>query len=534
VHNSVSVVILLLTAVTVLTYAARRLPIPYPTLMILAGAAFGWIPGLPKVEFDSETVLLIFLPPLLYAAAWQMSWRDFRSNLRPIGSLAIGLVIVTTVAVAVITHELVEGMSWALAFALGALVAPPDAVAATAVTSRLALPRRFATIIEGESLINDATGLVLYRVAVVAAVTGAFSPTGAAIQLVLAPLGGVAVGLMVGWLAVRLHKRLNDPTIETVITLLTPFAAYLPAEEIGASGVLAIVSAGMFVSYNASTIFAPATRLNAVAFWSVLVFLLNGLAFILIGLQIPDVLEEVSARPMSDVITLTVMVCATVIVVRMVMVFPSAYLPRFFSPQLRARDPMPQTRQLIVLGWAGMRGVVTVAAALALPRVTSTGSPLLHRDLIVFVAFSVVFSTLILQGQTLGPLIRWLQASPKDEDHLRLAANARRELISTALEYLKESANRGDIECEVDHLQQHYEHLLTDALAVREGVSVDPDACSLARVHLGVLVEQRRKLGDLGARGAVPLEVCRRIERELDLEQAFLEEGLAAEENRRA
>jgi Na+/H+ antiporter len=534
VSNPVSTILLLFTAVAALTYAARRLPIPYPTLMVLAGAVFGWIPGLPKVEFESETVLLIFLPPLLYAAAWQMSWRDFHFNLRPIASLAVGLVLATTLAVAVLAHELIDGMSWALAFALGALVAPPDAVAASAVTSYVPLPRRLITIIEGESLVNDATGLVIYRVAIVAAVTGAFSPAGAVIQLVLAPLGGVVIGLVVGWIVVRIHTRLNDPTLESVVTLLTPFAAYLPAEELGASGVLATVSAGIYVSRKASVIFSPVTRLNAVALWSVLVFLLNGLAFILIGLQIPDVLKEVSANSMSEVFNLTVLICLTVIAVRLVLVFPSAFLPRFFSARLRARDPMPPVQELVVLGWAGMRGVVTVAAALALPRVTDSGVPLPHRELLVFVAFAVVFSTLILQGQTLGPLIRWLKVAPQDEDDVRLITDARREITTAALEYLSLSAETSDLNCEIGHLQDHYEHLLSEVLNPRRGFDENPDACSLARVHLGVLDEQRRKLGELGSSGVLPLEVCRRVERELDLEQAHLEESLAIAQRRRA
>lgn len=532
VTNPASTVLLLLAAVTLLALASRKFLIPYPTLMVLAGATLGWIPGLPHLEFDSETVLLVFLPPLLYAAAWQMSWRDFRSSLRPISLLAVGLVLATTVVVAVLAHECIDGMSWPLAFALGALVAPPDAVAAAAVTQRLPLPPRLVTIIEGESLVNDATGLVLYRSALAAAVTGVFSPSEAAMHFLLAPVGGVAVGIAIGWLAVWTHRQIKDATIESVFTLLTPFAAYIPAELMDVSGVLATVAAGMYVSKHASTIFAPSTRLHATATWDVLVFVLNGLAFTLIGLQIPLAFDAVSQRPLAELLLLTGLVCVTVIAVRMLWVFPAAYIPRLLFRSVRDSEPRPRARDLVVLGWAGMRGVVTIAAALALPRLTADGSPLPNRNIVVLVAFAVVLCTLILQGQTLAALIRWLNVAPEAQEHSNAAAEARREILYAALHHLDLEAIRAEnskdheMKGAVGHLRERYWRLLAAELAPEITGNLTPPVDSLCHLTLDVLTVQRRKLSHLARHGLVPQEICRQIERMLDLEEARVQEAL--------
>jgi Na+/H+ antiporter len=522
VHSPAATILLLMTAVTILAFAARKLPIPYPTLMVVAGAAFGWIPGLPEIKFDSDTVLLVFLPPLLYAAAWQMSWRDFRENLRPISLLAVGLVIATTLAVAATAHYYVPDMPWSMAFALGALVAPPDAVAATAVTRRVPLPRKLVTILEGESLVNDATGLVLYRVAVAAAVTGIFSPTSAALQLVVAPVGGLCVGLAIGWLAVRLHRRLNDPTIETVATLLTPFAAYVPAEMIGTSGVIAVVAAGMYVSRHASTIFSPVTRLNATAVWQTLEFLLNGLAFILIGLELPHALAGVGSRPPGYLLGLAAIVCAAVIGIRVLWVAPAAYLPRLFARRLCPYESTACAGNFAVLGWAGMRGVVTVAAALALPQLQADGSPLPYRDIVVLLAFAVVLATLIVQGQTLPAVIRWFQVSPEPKIGRNDTIELRREVLEAGVGFLDGSPRADETEqAMVRHLRERYDYMLAAVTA-----NDDAHTAAIGRLQLEVLAEQRRKLAELSAEGAVSLETVRRIERILDLDEARVDESL--------
>lgn len=528
-HSSASTILILLTAVTVLAFASRRLTLPYPTLMVIAGAALGWIPGVPRIEFEPESVLLIFLPPLLYSAAWQMSFRDFKANRRPIGMLAVGLVIATTVGVAVVTHAVVDGIPWSLAFALGALVAPPDAIAATAVTQRTPLPRRLITILEGESLVNDATGLVLYRVAVAAALTGHFSVGTAAVQLVFAPLGGVLIGLTIGWIAVRLHRRIEDPTLESAITLLTPFAAYVPAEALGVSGVLAVVTAGMLVSRSASTIFSPTTRLTATAVWNVLVFMLNGLAFILIGLQIPNALTAVAQHSLSETLGLSLLVCLAVIVIRMIWIYPAAYLPRIVAPKLCERDPTPHAGFLIILGWAGMRGVVTVAAALALPEFGEDGQHVPFREILIVVAFAVVLATLIVQGQTLPALIRWLKVAPHEDEDLCADALARREILAATISYLDGVSERDDLDpAMIKHFRERFERLLSSTFQFDENGDLDPEAVARAtaieKQHREILAVQRQILKHLDKRGQVPFEVFRRIERVIDLEEARLAE----------
>jgi Na+/H+ antiporter len=527
--NSASTILVLLTAVTVFAFASRRFVIPYPTLMVLAGAALGWVPGLPRIEFESDTVLLIFLPPLLYAAAWQTSWRDFKANLRPIGMLAVGLVVATTVGVALVTHAMVDAIPWGLAFALGALVAPPDAIAATAVTQQTPLPRRLITIIEGESLVNDATGLVLYRVAVAAALTGEFSPATAAVQFLVSPLGGIAIGLAIGWLTVRLHRRLEDAKLESAVTLLTPFAAYVPAEMLGVSGVLAVVSAGIFVSRCASSIFSPATRLNANSVWDLLVFMLNGLAFSLIGLQIPAALAATSHYSLSETLGLSALVCFTVLALRMLWVFPAAYIPRLMSRALRERDPAPPTNILVVLGWAGMRGVVTVAAALALPEFGADGEHVPYRDILIVVAFAVVLATLVIQGQTLPALIRWLKVEPHEEEELCADARARREILAATISYLDGVSETGDLDRGmIKHFRERFVRLLSTTLPTDEHGDLDLEAAARAqaqtRLHRDVLTVQRQILKHLDKRGEVPLDVLRRIERVLDLEEARIAE----------
>jgi Na+/H+ antiporter len=527
--NSASAILVLLTAVTVFAIASRRLPIPYPTVMVLAGALLGWIPELPKVQFESESVLLIFLPPLLYAAAWQTSWRDFRANLRPIGMLAIGLVIATTVAVAFAAHAVIEDIPWGLAFALGALVAPPDAIAAIAVTQRTPLPRRIITILEGESLVNDATGLVLYRVALAAALSGGFSVATAGVQLLLSPLLGVGIGVAVGWIAVRIHRRLDDATLESAITLLTPFAAYVPAEALHVSGVLAVVSAGMLVSHSASSIFSSNTRLNATAVWNVVVFLLNGLAFILIGQQIPSALAAVYDYSPNEAWVLVLVVCVAVILVRIAWVFPAAYIPRLLSRSLRERDPAPPANYLIVISWAGMRGVVTVAAALALPKFQPDGTHVPYRELLVIAAFAVVFVTLIVQGQTLPALIRWLKIEPHEEETLCADALARREILAATISFLDGASARDDVDpAMIKQFRERFEQLLDTTLPIDENCELDTDAAAradaLTRLHRDILGVQRQILDHLDRRGELPLEVFRRIERLLDLEETHIAE----------
>lgn len=520
--DSVATVLGLLAVVTLLSVAAKRISIPYPTLMVLCGLGIALFPGLPHVELNPDIVLLVFLPPLMSAAAYATPWHEFRANIRPISLLAIGLVLATTTVVAVVAHAAVPGMPWAAAFALGALVSPPDAISATAVTQGLGVPRRITVILEGESLINDATGLVAYRVAVIAAVTGFFSPWHAFGQFVTAAVGGIAIGFAVGWLVMKLHKLVSDDTIETTLTLLTPYAAYLPAEALHCSGVLATVTTGIYISRLSPIVFKPSMRLQAKAVWEVAIFLLNGVTFVLIGLQLPQILSFIQNESPGLVWTSALLVCLSVVVVRMLWVYPAAWLPRLIGIH---NDPIPRLAALTVIGWAGMRGVVSLAAALALPHFTATGEPFPYRDLITFLVFCVILSTLVLQSLTLPALVRWLKlSSHQEKTEEQEGAEASIESLNAAIAYLQEVERSGEQdEADVIHLREVFERQRTHAVARGKLQDSKEGQITVCRtLYDKALAARRRRLLELRDAGHVTDEAMRRAQREIDLEEARL------------
>lgn len=438
-----------LMLVAVLDIAACKISLPYPVLMVLCGLTLGLIPHLPQIAFPPELVLPVFLPPLLFPAALLTSWHDFKFNLRPIFLLAVGLVLLTMVTVAWTAHAFIPGLPWAAAFVLGAIVSPPDAIAATAVFERLQVPRRIVTILEGESLVNDTVALVAYRFAITAVVTGTFSAGAAALEVPLVALGGAIIGGAVGLGVDWIMRRLDDPPVQATISLLTPFLAYLSAEQLGCSGVLAIVTAGVFLGWRLPRMVTARTRLHLSAFWQMLVYLLNGIVFIFIGLELPQVtqgLEQHTTWP--RLLFQAGMVSVVTIVVRLLWIYPAAYLPRFLSSSLRARDPYPDWRDITIIGWSGMRGVDSLATALALPLATAVGAPFPGRNIIIFISFAVILVTLVAQGLSLPLLIRLLgvkgDGKADCEEHVaRLAAN------QAALSYLE-----GLAESKAEHRQQ--------------------------------------------------------------------------------
>jgi monovalent cation/hydrogen antiporter len=404
VHATVEVVILLLAAILSIATVARRFAIPYPILLTVGGLFLGLLPGLPEVVLAPDLVLLLVLPPLLWAAAWDTTWRDFKAHRRAIALLALGLVLATVASVAAVAHAIV-GLDWPAAFALGAIVSPTDALAATTVMQRLHAPRRLVAIVEGESLVNDSSGLIAYRFAVAAALTGRFSLTSAAAQFVLVAVGGVLVGVAVGYVAINVLARLDDRPVEILAGVVAAYAAYLLAELIGVSGVLACVSGGLLGSRLAPRLVRSSTRLDAYAFWETLEFLLNGLVFMLLGFQARGIWMEISDVPTPRLVLYGVVVPLTVIATRLIWVFPAAWLPRAVSRRLRERDPWPGWRALVTIGWAGMRGAVSLALALALPR---DGVSFPDRSLVLYLTFCVILFTLVGQGLTLAPLLRAL------------------------------------------------------------------------------------------------------------------------------
>jgi monovalent cation/hydrogen antiporter len=524
---TITLVLALLVATVVCASVATRLRMPYAIVLVLGGAALSLLPGLPAVELNPDLILFLFLPPLVYSSAWQISWRAFRANLRPILLLAIGLVLAITAGVAIVAHFLL-GFPWSIAFVLGAVLSPTDAVAASAIAQRMGLPQRLVTVLEGESMVNDATGLVVYTFAVAAAVTGSFQPGEAFLQFVVVSLGGLLAGLVIGWPLAWLHRHLDDAPIEITITLLTPFAAYLLAEAVQVSGVLATLSAGLYLSRHSSRFFSSTTRLEANAVWKVLVFVLNGLLFLLIGLQLRHTLGTVEVRSLPTVIGEALIISLAVIVVRIAWVFPAAYLPRWLFPPLRARDPYPGWRQALIVAWTGLRGGISLAAALALPLSLQAGQPFPERDLLIDLTFGVILVTLVGQGLGLIPLIRWLGVA-SDGPHEQERARARKTAAHAAVTRLQELAGQEWVpETLLMDLRARYEEKARHAAEHLDG-NLPPheeEMTSHRRLHREIIQAERAAVIGLRDHGKIDDEVLREMERELDLEdQRFRAEG---------
>ena len=517
--HQLETVILLLIAVLALVAFARKLVIPYPILLVIGGLILGLIPGVPTLRLDPDVVFLVFLPPILWSAAYFTSWRDFRSNLRPITLLAVGLVLATTAAVAVVAHIWLPGLGWAGAIALGAIVSPPDAVSATAVAKRLGLPRRAVTILEGESLVNDATTLILYRAAVMAAVSGTFILSDTVVDFFVAAGVGLVVGLLVGVAARWALKLMKDSFSEIAITLLSPYIAWVLAEQAHASGVLACVAGGLYLRQHFSEAVAPTTRIQARAVWDFLVFVLNGFIFILIGLQLGSLREAIPSGMFVPLMLTGALVSVTAIVVRLIWVPLAAWIPRLLSPSLRARDPMPAMPSLFIIGWTGMRGIVSLAAALALPLTTAAGVPFPFRAEIILITFSVILATLVLQGLSLGPLIRALNLK-EDGSLEREEMQAREHAATAALVRLDEVANEGwPVPEHLDQMRVHYGDRVQRY--TKDGTAPECTAEAIEvfqRLRHETLTAERLAVIRLRNDGIISDDVLHRLEHELDVE----------------
>jgi monovalent cation/hydrogen antiporter len=516
----------LMIAIAALTTVARLINVPYPILLVLGGLVIGVLPGLPEVELDPDLVLVLFLPPLLYSAAFFASLRDLRADLRPISLAAVGLVIATMCGVAVVAHALIDGLPWAAAFALGAIVSPTDPIAATAIARRLGAPRRLVNIIEGESLVNDGTALVAYRAAVAAAVGGSFSLLDASLDFVVGAIGGVAIGLVVAALIAEVRRRIEDPPVEIVISLATGYAAFLPAEELGLSGVLAAVTAGIYLGWLAPHIASPTMRMQGRPVWELLQFLMNSILFILIGLQLPVVVDGLNSYSTGELIGYAAAVSATVIGVRLLWTFTTPYIVRALDRRESQRARRADWRMRLVVAWAGMRGAVSLAAALALPLQTDAGEPFPMRDLILFLTFSVILVTLVLQGLTLPALVRATGAGDDgaeelEETHARLVA------AQAALTRLEELAEEDWTRDEtVERVRSLFEYRHRRFSARREGSDpegIEDRSLAYQRLTRELLEAQRWAVVELRNRGEISNEVMLRIERELDLEDTRLE-----------
>jgi CPA1 family monovalent cation:H+ antiporter len=520
------VLLALLVAGAGLLVLAPVLRRPYPILLVLGGLALGFVPGIPHVELRPDVVLVALLPPLLYASAFFTSLRDLRRNARPLTLLAVALVLVTMLAVAAVAHETISGLSWPVCFVLGAVVAPTDAVAATAIASRLGIPRRLVSLIEGESLINDATALVAYGFAVTAVLTGSFSLWHAAWRFVVDVLGGIGIGVAVGMVIRQVRRRLNHSPTEIAIALLSGYFAYLPAEAAGVSAVLAAVTVGVYVGWYTPELTTPETRLQGDAVWGILVFLLNALLFGLVGLQLRPILDALNGRSTGSLIADALLVAGAVIVTRMIWVFPAAYLPRFLFRRIREHDPYPPWQQPTLIGWAGIRGAISLAAALALPLTTNTGGAFPDRDLIIYLTFCVILATLVFQGLTLPALIRLLGLeddglAAKEETKARIHA------AEAALTRLDELLEEDWVREETAERLRGLYRFRTDRFRARfddqDDGEIEQRSQNYQRLRRELLDAERRAVVQLRREGRINDDVMNLVQRDLDLEDARLD-----------
>lgn len=519
------VIAILLMLMAALVIVAKKLELPYPVMLVLGGLAVSFIPRLPRVRLDPNVVFFFFLPALLYPTALFTSWRDFRRNLRPILLLAIGLVLITMVAVAWVAHTVIPSLPWAAAFALGAIVSPPDAIAATAVLRRLSVPHRIQAILESESLVNDATALVALQFAVAAMMTGTFSLGYASLRFILVGAGGIGFGLLVGFLMRAVQRRLDDPPVQITVSLLTPFLAYLPAERLHVSGVLATVAAGMYLGWHSPVIVKARYRLQAFAFWEMIGFLLNGFIFIAIGLQLPGILHAMNGKSLPVLIRDALLICVAVVVARIAWVIPGVYLPRLLSKKIREREPKPRWQNVALICWAGMRGVISLAAAFALPFTLPNGSPFPGRNYILFFTFCVILATLVGQGLTLPFFIRQLGikddgATDEEERAARLAAN------QAAIAFLENACLQGGGSPEIfRRLRAEYDDRIAQLQRCAEETGNPSGGVATPQYQqwqLQALSTERETIIKLRNQHVINDDALRRIQRDLDLAEVRL------------
>ncbi len=521
------VFLLLLLFVVAFGALARKLQTPYPIILVIAGTLLGFVPGIPKMSLNPDVIFFVILPPLLYSAAWLTSWREFSYNLVSILMLAFGLVAFTVFGVSSAAHWFFPGFDWRLGFVLGAIIAPTDALAATSIAKRIGLPKRIVDILEGESLVNDASGLLALEFGIAIVVRGQTPTVTEGVgRIAFLVFAGIAVGLLTGWIVDRIERQIDDGPIEIAISILVPYAAYFGADRIHASGVLAVVVCGLYLSRRSSEFFSPEVRLQAWGAWDSLTFILNGLVFVLIGLQLPHVLAGIHEYRLSSLLLYGALFSGLVIVLRLIWMFPGAFLANRIRTRVLHQDvKLPSARSILVVGWTGMRGVIALAAAIALPETLANGDPFPQRNLIVFLAFSVIFATLVLQGLTLPWVVRVLAVAggSKDENDDEETL-ARRAMLDAALAYLEESRKEDESEFEdiYNDLTGHYRHRLA-AVSGKDGPEngLTPEHKQRhTRLLRDLLRVERQTVVRLRNQGRINDETLRQLEYELDLREA--------------
>ena len=527
--ENLGIIILLLFLIAFLALLSKKYNFPFPVVLLIVGITISLIPGLPLIVLEPEIIFLIFLPPLLYSAAWFTSWHEFKANLRPISLAAFGLVFFTTGIIGVVAHYMIPGLSWAHSFLLGAIISPPDAVAATTITRNLGLHPRIVTILEGESLINDASGLIAYKYALGAILSGAFAFWEAGLEFFIVVIGGVLVGLVIGFVLYLIHKKwVNDPTVEVTLTFLTPLTSYLLAEILHVSGVLAVVTTGLYLSFRSNYIFTTQSRIRAYAVWEVVTFILNGLIFILLGLQLRYVMDEIGdGYTPFELAYYGIVICLVALIIRFLWVVPAALLPRMISKRIRETEYYDR-RNLLVFTWAGIRGVVSMAAALAIPLLLKDGTAFPHRSLIIFLTFCVIVFTAVGQGLTLPWLIRKLKL-PR-YSILAEEYEVRMQILSRAISHIEENLSLIDQDM-LARLKSKYElrfnrlqrtDLPANYFEGEKPKTPEQIFNEFIQLQIELIRVEREMLNQLHTNGKAKLEVIRKIERELDLEEERL------------
>ncbi len=520
--ETIQIVILLMLMVSGLSLAGRKIGLPLPIVMTVGGLFLSMLPDFPEITMNPELVFLIFLPPLLYIAGANTSWRDFRLSLRAIVLMATGLVICTTFAIAWVAVSVIPGMTWPVAILLGAIISPPDAVAATAIAQKMKLPKRVITILEGESLMNDATSLVIYKICIAAILSGSLSMASAVPDFFAIGGGGIVIGLIVGFVFVQLRKMIDDPNIEIILSLMTPFASYLVAEEMHYSGVLAVVTTGLYVGIHLPHITSSKSRLVGYTVWETIIYALNNIVFLLIGLQLSTVVETLREYALSDLLLYAAAITVVMMAVRMAWVFPGAYLPRVLSKRIREHEKRPLPNGVAFVGWAGMRGVVSLAAAMAIPISLPDGSAFPMRDMVVFLTFAVIIFTLVVQGMTLPRVAKFLRLRhDNSEQHEEFMA--RRASLQMAIDKIDHHKNtQSHHKSVLEAIEGDYNLRLESLHSPNESQEdFQMHACIEAHhdLHQQLLELQRQAVLDLRQTKKIGDEVMRRLIRELDLEE---------------
>jgi monovalent cation/hydrogen antiporter len=522
-------VISLLLGIALLSMLSSKLGIPYPILLVISGLLISIIPGIPAITLDPDLAFLIFLPPLLYAAAWNTSWADFWKWKRPISLLAFGLVIFTSAAVALVSNAIIPGFPLAFGFLLGGIISPPDAIAATSVLQGLKVPKRVVTILEGESLINDASSLIVFRFALAAILTGQFHIWDASKTFMLVAFMGILIGLIIANIVYAIHRFFpTTPSIDAAITLITPYIMYIAAEHFHYSGVLAVVTGGLFLSFRSNDFFTYESRLHVSGLWETLVFLLNGFVFILIGLQLPVIVAGLGNYSVPEAILYAIIISLLTILIRIIWVFPNAYLPRLLFKSIREKETKPTWQAVLLVAWSGMRGVVSLASALAIPITLPGGEAFPHRNLILFITFVVILVTLVLQGLSLKPLIRYLKISVNEKESDKLQTlSLRIHLAESVLAYLDTNYNEEIKNNETyKRVRDRYERMIEVSRKKLISEEEEEERASFLPHYRQMLIEivevRRRELNRVRHTNEYDEEMIREREWELDLEEARL------------